>query len=94
MGSSSNLIETFQLCCIVCYSVLSCCFSSYVIFSYHKFKDLQIRVFIKYVYYISVADFFMSATIFFFPPGGSVLCWMQGYLFLIHDHIVHCFISS
>ena len=75
--SSYDFIETFQLC-IIGYAVLSCIFSSYVILSYHKFQDLQIRVFLKYIYYISVADFFMSVSSFGFPPGGSVLCWIQG----------------
>lgn len=43
------------------------------------FKELRARVFITFVYYISVADFFMNvASAMGFPPGGSVLCWIQG----------------
>ena len=80
MGSF-DLIVTFQSC-LIGYSVLTCIFSSYAILSYHKFKDLQGRMFIKYVYYISVADFFMSITTFIFPPGGSLLCWIQGSLYI------------
>ena len=74
---SSNFVETFQMC-IIGYSVLSCIFSSYVILSFHKFRGLHVRVFTKYIYYISVADFFMGISSFSFPPGGSVLCWIQG----------------
>lgn len=92
--SSLNFIETFQLC-IIGYSVLSCIFSSYVILSFHKFRDLQVRVFTKYIYYISVADFFMGISSFSFPPGGSVLCWIQGVALKIYfpNLFNHDFIS-
>ena len=81
--TSYNFTETFQLC-IISYSVLSCCFSSYVILSYHTFKDLQVRVFTKYIYYISVADFFMGISSLGFPAGGTVLCWIQGIEYKIY----------
>ena len=64
---------------IMAVAVLSCLFSGYIIVSYFYFKDLQERVFMTIIFYISCADFLMNSTTFIgFPASGSVLCWLQG----------------
>lgn len=64
---------------VVVVASVSCAFSGYVILSYLAFKDFHDRVFMKLIFYMSCADFFMNLTTFIgFPSDGSALCWIQG----------------
>jgi hypothetical protein len=64
---------------IVSISVISCIFSSFVILTYFAFNDMRKKLFMKYIFYIAVSDFFVAiASTFGFPPNGSSLCWIQG----------------
>jgi len=64
---------------IIALSIISCIFSSFVMLTYFMFKDLQNKVFMKLIFYISTADFFMNVvSAFGFPSNDSPLCWTQG----------------
>eukprot|EP01038_Epipyxis_sp_PR26KG_P011167 gene11167-14985_t len=60
-------------------SAVSCLFSSLVMITYHVFPEMNSKIFMKFIYFISLSDFCMNLTsLIGFPPNGSVLCWIQG----------------
>ena len=82
---------------IIVAASISCAFSGYVILSYLAFKDFHDKVFLKFVFYISCADFCMNLTTFIgFPSDGSVLCWLQGYIsqILLTNIYIYIYIHS
>jgi hypothetical protein len=64
---------------VIVFSVISCLFSALVIITYLVFKDMQEKIFMKFIFYISLSDFCMNVTSTFgFPENGSALCYIQG----------------
>ena len=79
LGNDDGLKISVMAVAVVC-----CLFSGYIIASYMLFKEMQQRVFMTIIFYISCADFCMNSTTFIgFPANGSVLCWLQG-IFLVY----------
>lgn len=60
-------------------SVVSCLFSLFVMMTFFMFSDMRKKMFMRYIFYISLSDFLMSfSSVVGFPDDGSVLCWVQG----------------
>lgn len=72
-----NSFEIYELTIIVL-SVVSCMFSLTIMMTYFAFKDMRKKSFMKFIFYISLSDFFMNVTSAFgFPNTGTALCWIQ-----------------
>lgn len=64
---------------IVCYSVISCCFSLLVIGTILFFPAMKKGHFMPIILYMSWSDFGINvASAFGFPASGTPLCWIQG----------------
>ncbi len=60
-------------------SIVSCLFSLFVMLTYFMFPEMRKKLFMKLIFYMSLADFGMNVvSAFGFPPDGSALCWIQG----------------
>lgn len=66
---------------IVCYSIVSCCFSLLVIGTILFFKSMRNGNFLPIILYMSISDVGLNlASAIGFPPSESPACWVQGLL--------------
>ena len=62
-------------------SVIACLAALYPIITFLTFSTMRKKRFMKFIFYISICDFFVGvASLFGFPSSGSGLCWAQGIL--------------
>ena len=63
---------------IICIGLVSCFSSLAVILTYLVFQDLQRKLFMKFIFYISLSDFFLNISTSFGFPTDPALCYAQG----------------